>query len=198
MTEEQAPYTPEQIQTAIRLCGNHTHAGNIRLVATFIAETQKACDGLVAEAEHTLNDFRSALEVPPGSGEEDMLKAIAQLKERAGIGVAHDGRICPCPVCTELRARKALRVWHDDKAAYAIAWSRLDLAVVLEDTFGESTSPDGWFELAPAATIKIKVFLASGEIAPADEEGPHIDTLTLSASEWAKRVGRGFLCTNEY
>lgn len=178
MTEEQSPYTPEQLQTALHLCGNHAHAENVRLVAAFIAEMQKACAALASSfeqqraltdkldrswgyiREYTISAFREALEMPD-SDVPTMLTRITQLKERAGIGVVHDGRICPCSVCEHLR-KNPLRVWHDDGSSYAIAYSRDDLALVLKEADmidDADTSLTGrWYELAPKAHITIKVF----------------------------------------
>lgn len=218
MTDSHDPeptYTPEQLTLAHNLCGPECLARNVRLVAEYIAINQRFIESMRLERleleahvtaldsnwskthEYAMTAFRMALEMPDAAI-PDMLLRIAELKERAGIGVAHDGRICPCSVCAELRSDPPrLRVWYDDESTYAIAYSRTDLMIVLEPYDIEYT--EDWYELAPYAIIKIKVHLSDSTIAPADaEDDPEITTVEMSAAEWIERQGRGFLCTSDY
>lgn len=214
-TEESPAYSPEQLKVALSLCGTECLAGNVRLVATYIATTYRyivtleqsqrdyakhatALDSNWSKChDYAMEALRGALEMPDASIPE-MLAKITSLSERAREGVVHDGRICPCGTCSHLRENPTrLRVWHDDESTYAIAYSRLDLLVVLAEYDIEST--DGWYELAPKALIKIKVDRRDGAIAPADAElDDNISLVELSAAEWITHSGRGFLCTSEY
>lgn len=159
--------------------------------------------------ETCINAFRAQLEMP-GACIPDMLTAIQELQQRPATAAAR-AHTCvavagnDCRDCgKDMPIDPALLVWCDGGSTFVVARSEDDAKAVYRKHVGEnieSYDELAW-ELVPhSQPIRIRVWQRgpnAGEIAPADEESPDIDTVTRTAEYWAVHAGRGFLCTSEY
>jgi len=133
-----------------------------------------------------INAFRTVLSLPDATIPE-MVETIERL-------------LRPAPP----EAPRVYNVYWDEESTFVVARSTEDAAFVYAESSGEEVSFDAleWSRYPSEKPIRIKCYgpqhPQAWKIAPADEEGEHIITVTRSAAEWSLRVGRGFLCTSDY